>query len=266
MSVVDVREPSDIISLKKEIKRFEEMLLLIYSDTCGHCHRYKSLWDKLHKLDRKRGLASINSSQLANTDYADLKIRGYPSVIKVVNGRAVETMDDTTGETTNAMNSEYRDEDHMTKLVNGDAPFLNEKDVAPEAAEDAEAELSSDEEGASKSVAVPDDKLAPLDTQEPNSGRPNNTIPSNTGSKPVVINTNKNEPLTTTDTDETAGNVPLEPAANKAATKTKSMSKSGAKSGAKSGVKSAVQKAGGRRKRLTRKKAAKRGKGRKTRK
>jgi len=210
MSVVDVRAPSDIMALKNEIEQFREMLLLIYSDTCGHCHRYKALWDKLHKIKpRKRGLASINSEQLANTDFADLKIRGYPSVIKVVNGRPAEMEDKS-----NAMNEEYRDPAKMENLVNGKSPFLNEgENVTGEPATEEPEETAvansnepvnwnklensptSTQPPLAKSTRVEQPPLANLDTQV-NSGRLNNTQPPNTqprskkGSKPVVINTN----------------------------------------------------------------------------
>ena len=114
MNQVDIRTHDDVQRLTEAIQDFKEMLLLIYSDTCGHCHTYKPLWNKLHNIkNRKRGLVSVEKNMLPHTPWASV---AHP----------VE---------------KYRDEKNMNALVNGKSAAENVLEV-----ENTIEDSSSDEE------------------------------------------------------------------------------------------------------------------------
>jgi hypothetical protein len=114
MNQIDIRTHDDVQRLTEAIQDFKEMLLLIYSDTCGHCHTYKPLWDKLHNIkNRKRGLVSVEKNMLPHTPWANVEHTGYPSVIRIDESGVAHPVE------------KYRDEKNMNSLVNGKSAAEN---------------------------------------------------------------------------------------------------------------------------------------------
>lgn len=114
MNQIDIRTHDDVQRLTEAIQDFKEMLLLIYSDTCGHCHTYKPLWNKLHNIkNRKRGLVSVEKNMLPHTPWANVEHTGYPSVIRIDESGVAHPVE------------KYRDEKNMNALVNGKSPAEN---------------------------------------------------------------------------------------------------------------------------------------------
>ena len=108
MNQIDIRTHDDIERLRDAIQELKGMLLLIYSDKCGHCHTYRPFWNKLHNIkNRKLGLVSVEKSMLPHTQWANVEHRGYPSVIQIdEEGKAYPV-------------EQIRDEKNMNAVVNG---------------------------------------------------------------------------------------------------------------------------------------------------
>jgi hypothetical protein len=125
MNQIDIRTHDDIQRLTGAIQELKGILLLIYSDQCGHCHTYRPFWKKLHNIkNRKMGLVSVERNMLPHTPWANVEHRGYPSVIQI----------DEEGKAHPVEN--IRDEKNMNAVVNGNTE-LNEPELE---------ESSSDEE------------------------------------------------------------------------------------------------------------------------
>lgn len=108
MNQIDIRTHDDIQRLTGAIQELKGMLLLIYSDQCGHCHTYRPFWKKLHNIkNRKMGLVSVERNMLPHTPWANVEHRGYPSVIQI----------DEEGKAHPVEN--IRDEKNMNAVVNG---------------------------------------------------------------------------------------------------------------------------------------------------
>jgi len=158
MNQIDIRTHDDIQRLTGAIQELKGMLLLIYSDQCGHCHTYRPFWNKLHNIkNRKMGLVSVERNMLPHTPWANVEHRGYPSVIQIdAEGKAhpVENI---------------RDEKNMNAVVNGNTEG-NEPEIE---------ESSSDEES-------PNNRLIISETSRPLSKENYEELPTS----PNVFSTN----------------------------------------------------------------------------
>jgi len=121
---VDVNGAADIPKLVDMLKKNKFVIVLIWADYCGHCHRYKDdVWNKLSSnKNRKAGLASIHYDQLETTPPSiPKKVSGYPTVLFVgKNGKPVEFKDNSGSNTTEY--SKSRDLDEMTRISESDDP------------------------------------------------------------------------------------------------------------------------------------------------
>ncbi len=152
----DVRKPADRKELKAVIESHPITFILIHADWCGHCQTFKkNVWSKLEELpNKKNGLAAIHHDQLEGTEFADAKIRGYPSVI-VVGKKEMAEFEDEDGQTNAIPSEEANDAEKMTSLVSAAEPsslmgsFKNMKknvDVIQAQANAAEANAAQEEE------------------------------------------------------------------------------------------------------------------------
>lgn len=152
----DVRKPADRKELKAVIESHPITFILIHADWCGHCQTFKkNVWSKLEELpNKKNGLAAIHHDQLEGTEFADAKIRGYPSVI-VVGKKEMAEFEDEDGQTNAIPSEEANDADKMKSLVSAAEPsslmgsFKNMKknvDVIQAQANAAEANATQEEE------------------------------------------------------------------------------------------------------------------------
>jgi hypothetical protein len=115
---IDVKTVEDIVKLTSHIKSNPVTLVLIYADWCGHCGTYKEgVWNKLANLpNRKVGMAQINEKVLAQTPLSGLKFKGFPSTALVGKDMVPASMQDESGEETNAL-SNSNDFETMKKIV-----------------------------------------------------------------------------------------------------------------------------------------------------
>lgn len=120
---VDVRKPSDVKALQEILKAHPITIILVHADWCGHCQRYKeNVWSKLEEMpEKKNGLAAIHHDQLENTEFADAKIRGYPSVI-VVGKKKMAEFEDEEGPTNAIPNQQANDLETMESLARSAEP------------------------------------------------------------------------------------------------------------------------------------------------
>lgn len=188
---VDVRKPEDRKELQIIIETHPITFILIHADWCGHCQTFKEkVWSKLEELpDTKNGLAAIHHDQLEGTEFADAKIRGYPSVIVVGKKKLAEFKDEEG--VSNAIPSEQANNlEKMTDMLTNTDPStlpntlegvksnvdvseqFTTEDESPELSEEAKMsrEVRSNS-GTKKTVTaspfeVPDPGQDVLDTQE----------------------------------------------------------------------------------------------------
>ena len=120
-ATLDVRSKSDVSKLIDMIKGNKITLVLVYADWCGHCTTFKQdIWSKLKGMkNRKLPLAEVNADVLGETPLANAKIDGFPSVVPIGNDFKMATMEDESGNSTNALQN-TRDEEMMKALVSSD--------------------------------------------------------------------------------------------------------------------------------------------------
>lgn len=80
--------------------------VLVYADWCGHCQKYKPMWQKLSQTPgRIANMAAVRDDMFAQIpEISNAKIQGYPSVIKVSPDGSIEKYT-VNGEQTNAIDS-----------------------------------------------------------------------------------------------------------------------------------------------------------------
>ena len=153
MNQLDIRTHDDIQRLTGAIQELKGMLLLIYSDQCGHCHTYRPFWNKLHKIkNRKLGLVSVEKNMLPHTPWANVEHRGYPSVIQIDEEGKAHPVE------------KIRDEKNMNAVVNGE----NEEEPVEtnnEQYESSSDESSSDEEGGNN-IIINNNNPKPLNNKD----------------------------------------------------------------------------------------------------
>jgi thiol-disulfide isomerase/thioredoxin len=116
---IDVRSPAQIPMLESMLGRGQITFVLVYADWCGHCQRYKPMWERLaHTPGRIANMAAVRDDMFPNIPkIAKAKIAGYPSVIKVSPNGAIERYN-VNGQETNAIDSgKMRDMDAMKKEI-----------------------------------------------------------------------------------------------------------------------------------------------------
>lgn len=85
-NVLDVTSPADIPKIHDMLKKNKVVIVLIWADYCGHCHKYKDdVWKNLLANSKRRaGLMTIHHDQLENVPEPIPKtVDGYPSVFRV---------------------------------------------------------------------------------------------------------------------------------------------------------------------------------------
>ena len=116
---VHVKSGADLLELNDFLKKNKKgiFIVVLMMEGCPHCVTLEKdiVTPLLNEPSRKNGMALIQHTELENTPLKSLskKVRGYPTVIKVENGRADEVDDP-------------RDYDSMKKLAgvteSGDEP------------------------------------------------------------------------------------------------------------------------------------------------
>lgn len=187
---VDVRKSADVKALEEILKKHPITIILIHADWCGHCQTYKkNVWSKLQDLpNRKNGLAAIHHDQLEGTQFANAKIRGYPSVI-LVGKKNMAEFEDEEGPTNALPTEQANDTELMESLATSAEPstltgtLKNMKSNVDTASEEESPELSEEAKESRELSAysnkkptakmspspliVPDPSKDTLDTQEP---------------------------------------------------------------------------------------------------
>jgi thiol-disulfide isomerase/thioredoxin len=125
-SAIDVRSTSQIPALESILKSGPVALVLVYADWCGHCVKYKPMWESLAATPgRVANMAAVREDVFQQIpSIAKAKIQGYPSVIKVSpNGNIENFKTPGSNETTNAIDSkDMRDEGKMRNMITANAP------------------------------------------------------------------------------------------------------------------------------------------------
>lgn len=189
---VDVRSPADRKALKDVIEQHPITIILVHADWCGHCKDYKqNVWSKLEELpEKKNGLAAIHHDQLEGTEFADAKLKGFPSVI-VVGKKKMAEFEDEDGVTNAIPTDQANNLEKMQTIVSSAEPSTltgtlknmktnvdgaSKERESPELSQEAEAsrELKGytnvKSRNGAKSVptlAIPDPTKDTLDTQGP---------------------------------------------------------------------------------------------------
>ena len=104
---LNVTSPSQIKDLDVMLSTGPITFVLIYADWCGHCQRYKPMWESLSRTPgRIANMAAVRDDMFPKVSkISNAKIQGYPSVIKVSPNGSIEEYN-VNGESTNAIDSE----------------------------------------------------------------------------------------------------------------------------------------------------------------
>ncbi len=87
----------DIKELKKLFDKSKVVILVVFANWCGHCQTMKkNIWDPLCKRKdvNVENVAAVESSVLEGANEKEIleKVEGYPTVLKIKNGRPVESI------------------------------------------------------------------------------------------------------------------------------------------------------------------------------
>lgn len=162
---IDVRSTSQIPALESILKSGPVALVLVYADWCGHCVKYKPMWESLAATPgRVANMAAVREDVFQQIpSIAKAKIQGYPSVIKVSpNGDIEEFKTPGSNETTNAIDSkDMRDEGKMRTMITANAPNTPESNrIHYNVASNNSANNSADEEENNDDIFTPVTSLA----------------------------------------------------------------------------------------------------------
>jgi hypothetical protein len=112
---IDVRGKKDVSALEKLLKKSKDskttVFVLVYMNGCGPCERYKAdYWNNyISRPGMNNMTASVHYDQVPHIPSfrnKELKLKGYPSVLELVDGVPREYRDEeNNGEITNAISS-----------------------------------------------------------------------------------------------------------------------------------------------------------------
>lgn len=122
-NVLDVTSPADIPKIHDMLKKNKVVIVLIWADYCGHCHKYKDdVWKNLLANSKRRaGLMTIHHDQLENVPEPIPKtVDGYPSVFRVTKSGNVKAYTSEEARDLKGMNSrvEMNDTESENDSVN----------------------------------------------------------------------------------------------------------------------------------------------------
>lgn len=113
-NVLDVTSSAHIPKIHDMLKKNKVVIVLIWADYCGHCHKYKSdVWENLVANSKRRaGLMTIHHDQLENVpEPIPKKVDGYPTVFQVTKDGAVKEYTSEEARDLKAMNSRVMNEE-----------------------------------------------------------------------------------------------------------------------------------------------------------
>jgi len=116
--LLDVREVEQIPELHQLILSSPTTYILIHADWCGHCHRYMPKFKDIAKTPgRVANMAAVHHDMVEKVpELKNAKITGYPSVVKVTNGKVEDYKVPGSPETTNVV-PQMNDPKVMKQLV-----------------------------------------------------------------------------------------------------------------------------------------------------
>ena len=116
--LLDVREEKQIPELHQLILSSPTTYILIHADWCGHCHRYMPKFKEIAKTPgRVANMAAVHHDMVEKVpELKNAKITGYPSVVKVANGKVEDYKVPGSPETTNVV-PQMNDPKVMKQLV-----------------------------------------------------------------------------------------------------------------------------------------------------
>lgn len=123
-NTVDVMSGEDLPALHDLFKKNKMVVVLVWADYCGHCHKYMDdVWNPLTALKNRHkdiGMAKIHHDQMQNTPFSGATLNGYPTVLLLGNDKVpAKFKDANTGEDINEF-QESRNVPVMTTLLTSD--------------------------------------------------------------------------------------------------------------------------------------------------
>jgi len=102
-NTVDVMSGEDLPALHDLFKKNKMVVVLVWADYCGHCHKYMDdVWNPLTTLKNRHkdvGMAKIHHDQMQNTPFSGATLNGYPTVLLLGNDKVpAKFKDANTGE------------------------------------------------------------------------------------------------------------------------------------------------------------------------
>ena len=83
LKATDFQNSGSAVYIKKQLTKNNPGMLLIYADWCGHCQRFKPVFNEIHtKIGNNFSCVSINDVELErNPDLSKaLAFRGFPTI------------------------------------------------------------------------------------------------------------------------------------------------------------------------------------------
>ena len=160
-NVLDVTSPAHIPKIHDMLKKNKVVIVLIWADYCGHCHKYKDdVWKNLLTNSKRRaGLMTIHHDQLENVPEPIPKtVDGYPSVFRVTKSGDVKAYTSEEARDLQGMNSRVE--------MNEEEP---EMDEGPETRSENSLKLTDDAENEQRLTenSDPDHVIKSSRTNEP---------------------------------------------------------------------------------------------------
>ena len=128
-NVLDVTLPAHIPKIHDMLKKNKVVIVLIWANYCGHCHKYKdSVWKNLLANSKRRaGLMTIHHDQLENVPEPIPKtVDGYPSVFRVTKSGDVKAYTSDEARDLKGMNSHAEMNDEEESDSESDTEFRSE--------------------------------------------------------------------------------------------------------------------------------------------
>ena len=115
---IDVRSPGEVSSFESLLGKGPLTVVLVYADWCGACTRFKeNTWKNVLSMPkRSMNIASVREDMLPKTSLATASVPHYPTLMLVGNDKKPAEFKTPTGETTNAMPND--DKENLMELLN----------------------------------------------------------------------------------------------------------------------------------------------------